>query len=428
MSLLIVIPARLASTRLPRKLLREVAGKSLLAHTIAAARRLPDAEIWVAADDAQLLAVARAEGVPAMLTRSDHASGTDRIAELVTRLAVPDDRIVVNLQGDEPLMPPEPILAAARLLESDPGAMIATLGQALTDATELFDPACVKVVTDRRNRALYFSRAPIPWARDDFARTRELLPTDGPWLRHLGLYAYRAGALQQLAALPPSRLEQIEMLEQLRALEHGLGIAVGRSPVGIPPGVDTEADLRRLEQSMLTTMVPDRPLPVQASGTFRGTLPKRLLFVCMGNICRSPLAAAWAARRARELGLQLDIASAGTHAYHRDRGADPRSQAIGRAAGLNLLSHRARPVDATDFVRYDLIIGHDQRNLDDLLAVCPEGLRHKVRLLLEFAPQPGSREVPDPYTGDHEAFILAFRLIRAGVDGLIEQISSGARG
>jgi protein-tyrosine phosphatase len=148
----------------------------------------------------------------------------------------------------------------------------------------------------------------------------------------------------------------------------------------------------------------------------------------MGNICRSPLAAAWAARRAREAGLQLDIASAGTHAYHRDRGADPRSQAIGRAAGLNLLSHKSRPIDPTDFVRYDLIIGHDQRNIDDLLAVCPEGLRHKVRLLLDFAPQASTREVPDPYAGDHEAFILAFRLIRAGVDGLIEQIGRPTRG
>jgi 3-deoxy-manno-octulosonate cytidylyltransferase (CMP-KDO synthetase) len=426
-SLLIVIPARLGSTRLPRKLVREVGGKPLLAHTIAAARRIPDAEIWVAADDPQLVAIARAEGVPAMLTSTGHVSGTDRIAELVTRLAVPDERIVVNLQGDEPLMPPEPILAVARLLEADPGAAIATLGQLLTDAAELFDPACVKVVVDRRGRALYFSRAPVPWARDAFAQGRDALPAGIPWLRHLGLYAYRVGPLKQLAALPPSWLEQVEALEQLRALDHGLGIAVGQSPSAIPPGIDTEADLRRLEQRL------DQPraeLPTRgaAPASNRGVAPKRLLFVCMGNICRSPLAAVWAAKRAREAGLQLDIASAGTHAFHRDRGADPRSQAIGRAAGLNLLSHKSRPVDVTDFVRYDLVIGHDQRNLDDLLAVCPAGLRHKVRLLLDFAPGQGPREVPDPYAGDHEAFILAFRLIRAGVDGLIEQITASTRG
>jgi 3-deoxy-manno-octulosonate cytidylyltransferase (CMP-KDO synthetase) len=425
-SLLIVIPARLESTRLPRKLLREVGGKPLLAHTIAAAQRIPGAEIRVATDDPQLVAVAQAAGVPALLTSTRHSSGTDRIAELVTRLGVPDERIVVNLQGDEPLMPPEPILEVARLLEADPGAAIATLGQPLTEAAELFDPACVKVVTDRRGRALYFSRAPIPWARDAFAQARDPLPERGPWLRHLGLYAYRAGALRQLAALPPSPLEQLEVLEQLRALDHGLGIAVGRSPSSIPPGIDTEADLRRLERWMLEAATTHSPARVMRPSSFRGVQPKRMLFVCMGNICRSPLAAAWAARRAREAGLQLEIASAGTHAYHRDRGADPRSQAIGRAAGLNLLSHRSRPVDPTDFVRYDLVIGHDQRNLDDLLAVCPEGLRHKVRLLLDFAANPGKREVPDPYTGDHEAFILAFRLIREGVDGLIEQIS-GAR-
>lgn len=426
MSLLIVIPARLGSTRLPRKLLREVGGKPLLAHTIAAARRIPGAEIWVAADDPQLVAIARAEGVPAMLTRVDHASGTDRIAELVTRLAVPDDRIVVNLQGDEPLMPPEAVLAVARLLQADPDAAIATLGQRIDDPAELFDPACVKVVANRRGRALYFSRAPVPWARDAFARTRDTLPDGIPWLRHLGLYAYRAGPLKQLAALPPSWLEQTEALEQLRALDHGLGIAVGQSPSAIPPGIDTEADLRRLER-LFETPTP-AATPAGANAGNRGPAPKRLLFVCMGNICRSPLAAAWAGKRAREAGLQLDIASAGTHAFHRDRGADPRSQAIGRAAGLNLLSHKSRPVDATDFVRYDLVIGHDQRNLDDLLAVCPEGLRHKVRLLLDFAPDPGSREVPDPYAGDHEAFILAFRLIRAGVDGLIDQIGAGTRG
>jgi 3-deoxy-manno-octulosonate cytidylyltransferase (CMP-KDO synthetase) len=424
--LLIVIPARLGSTRLPRKLVREVGGKPLLAHTIAAARRIPDAEIWVAADDPQLVAIARAEDVPAMLTRADHASGTDRIAELVTRLAVPDERIVVNLQGDEPLMPPEPILAVARLLEADPGAAIATLGQLLTEPAELFDPSCVKVVANRRGRALYFSRAPIPWARDAFAQSRDALPAGIPWLRHLGLYAYRAGPLKQLAALPPSWLEQVEALEQLRALDHGLGIAVGQSPASIPPGIDTEADLRRLEQ-LLAQPRSESTTGAASSGP-RSAPPKRLLFVCMGNICRSPLAAAWAARRAREAGLQLDIASAGTHAYHRDRGADPRSQAIGRAAGLNLLSHKSRPIDPTDFVRYDLIIGHDQRNIDDLLAVCPEGLRHKVRLLLDFAPQASTREVPDPYAGDHEAFILAFRLIRAGVDGLIEQIGRPTRG
>lgn len=415
MSLLIVIPARLDSTRLPRKLLRPIAGQPLLAHTVAAARRVPDAEVWVAADDEQLVEVARAAGASALLTGRHHVSGTDRIAELVSRLAVPAERIVVNLQGDEPLMPVAPILEVARLLDQDPAAALATLAQPLTEVEELFDPACVKLVSDLRGRALYFSRAPIPWARDAFARDRRRLPDGIPWRRHLGLYAYRAGALARLAALAPTALEQAESLEQLRALEHGLPIAVGESPSAIPPGIDTEADLDRLIRSS--------ELLSSARPAETGAQPRRLLFVCMGNICRSPLAAAWAASRAREAGLELQIDSAGTHGYHRGRGADPRSQAVARESGVDLGAHVSRPIQADDFVHYDLVVGHDRRNLEDLRAVCPAPLQHKLRLLLDWAPALEPREVPDPYTGEAEDFRFAFQLIRAGVDGLIAQIN-----
>jgi protein-tyrosine-phosphatase len=316
-------------------------------------------------------------------------------------------------------MPVAPILGVARLLDADPGAALATLAQPLTEVAELFDPACVKVVTDQRGRALYFSRAPIPWARDAFARDREALPAGIRWRRHLGLYAYRAEALSRLAALPPSPLEQAEALEQLRALDHGLPIAVGDSPAAIPPGVDTEADLIRL------TRLPEfsSPTGAPAAASLRSGAPRRLLFVCMGNICRSPLAAAWAVKRAADQGLPLTIDSAGTHGYHRGRGADPRSQAVAQAAGLSLHTHRSRPVDADDFLCHDLVIAHDRRNLEDLRALCPEAFRHKLCLLLDFAPASGEREVPDPYTGDRDDFMLAFQLIRTGVDGLIEAIS-----
>jgi 3-deoxy-manno-octulosonate cytidylyltransferase (CMP-KDO synthetase) len=181
------------------------------------------------------------------MTRVDHASGSDRLAECADQLGWPDDAIVVNLQGDEPLVPASGIRAVVQALV-DAGTPMATLATAVTDAEELFNPNCVKVVSDATGCALYFSRAPLPWARDAFARDRDTLPASIAFRRHIGIYSYRAGFLKQFTALPATPLERAEALEQLRALEHGHRIAVRLAPEPFPAGVDTPGDLERVRR------------------------------------------------------------------------------------------------------------------------------------------------------------------------------------
>jgi len=201
-------------------------------------------EVVVATDDERIAEAVRGYPLTVCMTRREHLSGTDRLAECAHKLGWSPDRIVVNLQGDEPFAPVEGIRAAARAL-ADSDAPMATLAIGIDDVETLFDPNAVKVVRDAAGRALYFSRAPIPWQRDRFARDQvgALLP--GEFLRHIGIYAYRAGFLDTFTRLPPGKLELLEGLEQLRVLEAGHAIAVAVSPVPFPPGVDTEADLAR---------------------------------------------------------------------------------------------------------------------------------------------------------------------------------------
>lgn len=242
----VAIPARFGSTRLPGKPLRLLAGEPMIVHVARRARAAGAREVVVATDDARIAAALAGTEVDICMTRSDHASGSDRLAEVVELKAWPADTIVVNLQGDEPLAPPSGIHAVAATLAAST-APLATLATTLVGAEELFDPNCVKLVRRADGQALYFSRAPMPWARDAFARDRHSLPADTPFLRHIGIYAYRAGFLKQLAALPRTPLEIAESLEQLRVLEHGHAIAVALTPESFPPGVDTEADLERVE-------------------------------------------------------------------------------------------------------------------------------------------------------------------------------------
>jgi 3-deoxy-manno-octulosonate cytidylyltransferase (CMP-KDO synthetase) len=248
----ILIPARMAATRLPGKPLRMLAGKPLVAHVHDRATEAGAAEIVVATDDTRIDEVIRGIGGTAMMTRPDHPSGSDRIHEVVTRLDWPDDTIVVNLQGDEPGMPASAIKQVAQLLATTPGAHLATLATPIREAKDLFDPSVVKVVIDDRNLARTFSRAPIPWVRGVFepGQIATALPIGVPFLRHLGLYAYRVGALRTLCSTPPHPWEKAESLEQLRALALGMGIAV--AIVDEPPlhGVDTEADLARAEAAL----------------------------------------------------------------------------------------------------------------------------------------------------------------------------------
>ena len=246
----IVIPARYGSTRLPGKPLRLLAGRPLIEHVHARASAAGAREVIVATDDERIAAACRGFGAEVELTDARHASGTDRLAEVARLRGWAGSEIVVNVQGDEPLLAPANIAQAAALLAADPEAAIATLATPIRERAELADPDVVKVVADLHGRALYFSRAPIPHLRE----ARALSPRETAW-RHIGLYAYRVEALALFAALPQGRLERLEQLEQLRALEHGLKIAVALAEQAPGPGVDTEADLEAVEQ-LLTTVPP----------------------------------------------------------------------------------------------------------------------------------------------------------------------------
>lgn len=244
---IVAIPARYGSTRLPAKPLREIGGVPMVVRVAQRALQAGASQVVVAVDDARVAEVLTGHGVDICMTRSDHASGSDRLAECAAHYDWPEGAIVVNLQGDEPFAPAAGIREVARALAEDDAPM-ATLATPITDAHELFDPHAVKLVRDARGRALYFSRAPLPWARDAFAVGRQVLPEGVPFLRHIGIYAYRAGFLHRYAALSRTPLEQTESLEQLRVLEHGHAIAVRLTPEPFPPGIDTVADLERAEQ------------------------------------------------------------------------------------------------------------------------------------------------------------------------------------
>ncbi len=237
----LVIPARLASTRLPRKMLRPLAGKPLLQWTWESACRTAAEQVIIAVDDEETLAVCRGFGADARMTDPALNSGTDRVDCIARQAGWSEDTLVINLQGDEPLMPPALVDGLAALLDQDALADIATLAHPIDDHEEFLDPNVVKVVTANNGYALYFSRAPIPWLRDG-TRRETGLPA-GLAMRHIGLYGYRAAALSRLASLPAAALETCEALEQLRALAQGLRIRVGSVQTPPPRGVDTEADL-----------------------------------------------------------------------------------------------------------------------------------------------------------------------------------------
>jgi len=247
MDFVVAIPARFASARLPGKPLRLLGGTPLVLHVARRALAAGAREVWVAADDPRIAAALEGSAVRIAMTSPQHASGSDRLAECAAIAGWSDDTIVVNLQGDEPFAPAAGIRAVAVALHES-GAGMSTLAAPIDDIAQLFDPNVVKLVRAGNGDALYFSRAPIPWPRDAFARDRSTLPGDSVWLRHIGIYGYRAGFLKQFAAMPLGRLERIESLEQLRLLEAGLRIAVGLTPETFPPGVDTEEDLARAER------------------------------------------------------------------------------------------------------------------------------------------------------------------------------------
>lgn len=245
----VVIPARYASTRLPGKPLADLGGRPMVVRVVEAAMRSGADEVWVATDDERVKAAVAAQGHRVLMTRVDHVSGTDRLAEVVAQLGWPDDTRVVNVQGDEPLIDPSLVGAVAQALADHAGSPMATAAHSIDEAALLFNPNVVKVVCDASGRALYFSRAPIPWARDDFAAQGAATPALPAGLRpqrHIGLYAYRAGFLRRYSELAPSPLEQWEALEQLRVMWHGYPIQVITAASAPAAGVDTPEDLARV--------------------------------------------------------------------------------------------------------------------------------------------------------------------------------------
>lgn len=246
MSFHVVIPARWASARLPGKALADVAGVPLVVRCLQVGERAQATDVVVAVDDSRIAVAVEAAGGTAMMTSDRHESGTDRLAEVAEKARWSDDEIVVNLQGDEPLVAPEVLSTLAAALVDRPDFGIATMATRIHDAAELCAESCVKVTFDCSGRALYFSRAPIPWVRGWSPSPGAPLPDDVPYHRHLGLYAYRVRTLRRIAAAPTSAYERAESLEQLRAMELGIGIHVGVLDRAPPPGVDTPEDLARV--------------------------------------------------------------------------------------------------------------------------------------------------------------------------------------
>ncbi|MCU0943597.1 MAG: 3-deoxy-manno-octulosonate cytidylyltransferase [Hydrogenophaga sp.] len=240
----VLIPARMASSRLPDKPLADIAGLPMVVRVAHRAALSSASRCVVAADDARILQACREHGVEAVATRADHPSGSDRLAEACGQLGLDGDDLVVNVQGDEPLIEPALIDAVAQALRDQPGCAMSTAAHAIDRREDWLNPNVVKVVTDRAGIAQYFSRAPIPWWRDGMERTGEL-PDPRP-LRHVGIYAYRAGFLRRFPTLPAAPTERLESLEQLRALWHGERIAVHLTDRAPGPGVDTPQDLERV--------------------------------------------------------------------------------------------------------------------------------------------------------------------------------------
>ncbi len=245
MSFTVVIPARYASTRLPAKPLADIGGVPMVIRVMQRARQSGAGRVCVATDDIRVFELVREHGGEVLMTRADHVSGTDRLEEVARQLELPAEHIIVNVQGDEPLIPPAVINQVAANLAGHADCGIATLCEPIESRVDLFNPNIVKVVADESGHALYFSRAPIPWHRDGFAEQSEDLPV-GQWWRHIGIYAYRAGFLHRFVGWPPARIELAESLEQLRAMANGIAIHVAPAAEPVPGGVDTAEDLARM--------------------------------------------------------------------------------------------------------------------------------------------------------------------------------------
>lgn len=246
MSFSVIIPARYASSRFPGKPLADIAGKTMLQHVYERACLSEAQRVIIATDDQRIADAACRFTTDICMTRSDHPSGTDRLQEVVQQLGFYADDIVVNVQGDEPLIPPRVINQVAHNLKAEPSASIATLSEPIDQLDTLLNPNVVKVVTDSAGLAMYFSRAVVPWPRDAFSTEPRQLPQSFVWQRHIGIYAYRVNLLNAFVKWQPAPVEEVECLEQLRAMWHGARIHVAQADELPPAGVDTPADLERV--------------------------------------------------------------------------------------------------------------------------------------------------------------------------------------
>lgn len=248
MSYTIIIPARYASSRLPGKPLMDIAGLPMIQHVWQRALDSDASRVVIATEDQRVYDACQQFGAEVCMTLASHESGTDRLQEVVSLLGLADDEIVVNVQGDEPLIPKQAIAQVAENLAANTDAGIATLAEPILDSASLFNPNIVKAVADVHGRALYFSRSPIPWCRDEWASGDRSLPAGVEFLRHVGIYAYRVNFLHRFVSWPLATLEKFEKLEQLRAMENGVAIHIAKAVVDIPGGVDTEEDLNAVRQ------------------------------------------------------------------------------------------------------------------------------------------------------------------------------------
>lgn len=248
MSFIVIIPARFESTRLSGKPLKMIEGKPMIEWTWRQAQKAGAKSVIIATESTQVQQACEAFGAEVCLTALHHQSGTERIAEVVERLGLQDDDIIVNVQGDEPMLPPELIQQVAEGLEQHPQVNMATLCEPIEDVETVFDPHAVKVIRNHENHALNFTRAPMPWSRDTFTSTSKTLPENWHYKRHIGLYAYRAGFVKRYVAWPECALEQVERLEQLRVLWHGEAILVLDAVMDAGIGVDTDDDLEKVRR------------------------------------------------------------------------------------------------------------------------------------------------------------------------------------
>ena len=358
----VVIPARFGSSRLPGKPLADIAGKPMVQYVYERALGSRADRVIIATDDERIMSMAEGFGAEVCMTQASHPSGTDRLQEVASLYGMSDDDVIVNVQGDEPLIPSSVINQVADNIYDALEAGAATLCERITCREQLFNPNIVKVVSDSKGYALYFSRAPIPWARAEFVDNVASLPEVDCFRRHIGIYAYRVGLLNQYVKWGVSPIEKLEALEQLRLLWHGQRIHVADAVETPPHGVDTEQDLVHVRS-------------ILEQGEGRGAVMSiKVLFVCLGNICRSPTAHGVFIKQLADAGLseKVVVDSAGTSGWHNGGLPDIRSSQEARMSGYDLSFIRSRQVQPDDFIDQDLILAMDQDNLQVLKSNCPE--------------------------------------------------------